>query len=84
MVIQSSNLEQAPKSIKLVINRPSVGFDDLEDADEPEVAQVLQLSEEDVKEGKPILVRFVRFQSVNSLHVRFSICYEARVANRRT
>jgi len=69
IVIQSSSAEQAPKRIKLLINRPSLGFEDVEDADEPDAAQVLELSEVDVKEGKRIPLRFVRFQAVNSLHV---------------
>lgn len=69
IVIQSSNLAQAPKSIKLFVNRSSLGFDDAEDAQEPEAAQVLELTEEQVKEGKPIQLRFVRFQAVNSLHI---------------
>jgi hypothetical protein len=42
----------------------------VEDASEPDAAQVLELSREDVvEEGKRIFLRFVRFQSVNSLHV---------------
>ncbi|KAK7437715.1 hypothetical protein VKT23_018431 [Stygiomarasmius scandens] len=69
IIIKSKELAQAPKSIKLAVNRPSLGFEDIEDAGEPAIAQVLELSEEDVKEGKPIALRFVRFQSVNSLHV---------------
>jgi len=39
------------------------------DAKEPAVAQILELDEETVKEGKPVVLRFVRFQSVNSLHI---------------
>ena len=46
------------------------GFEDVEDASEPEAAQVLELSSEDVEQGKPIQLRFVRFQSVGSIHVR--------------
>ena len=56
--------------IKLLINRNAIGFEDVEDAEEPEAAQVLEVSEDAVKEGRPIDLRFVRFQSVNSLHVR--------------
>jgi len=41
----------------------------VEDASEPDAAQVLELSPEDVSEGKRIFLRFVRFQSVNSLHI---------------
>jgi len=67
---------QAPKEIKLVANKPSIGFEDMQDASEPEVAQVLELSEEDVSgEGKIKALRFVRFQSVSSLHVRLACLY---------
>ena len=60
---------QGPLVIKIFVNRPSIGFEDVQDAQEPEVAQTLQLSEEDVRIGKQIPLRFVRFQSVNSMHV---------------
>jgi len=69
IVLQSNNAEQAPKNIKLLINRPSLGFEDVEDATEPEAAQVLEISSDDVKEGNRIVLRFVRFQAVNSLHI---------------
>jgi hypothetical protein len=69
-LITSKEPSQAPKNVKLFINRQAIGFEDVEDAQEPEAAQVLELSTEDVKEGAaPIKLRFVRFQSVNSLHV---------------
>lgn len=55
--------------IKLLVNRNAIGFEDVEDAEEPEAAQVLDLPEDVIKEGRPIDLRFVRFQSVNSLHV---------------
>ncbi|KAF8078219.1 PITH domain-containing protein [Lyophyllum atratum] len=69
IVIQSSAVKQGPQTIKLAANRPTLGFEDIEDASEPEIAQVLSLSETDVLEGKPVALRFVRFQTVNSLHV---------------
>ncbi|GLB35225.1 putative PITH domain containing protein [Lyophyllum shimeji] len=69
IIIQGSVAEQAPRTIKLAANRPTLGFEDLEDADEPEIAQVLSLSEADVKEGRVVRLRFVRFQAVNSLHI---------------
>jgi hypothetical protein len=68
-VLQAFNVDQAPKAIKLLINRPSLGFEDVYDAGEPEVSQILQLSPEDVEDGNRIPLRFVRFQVVNSLHV---------------
>lgn len=69
IVIQALDPKQGPREVRILINRPSVGFEDVEDIEEPEAAQILSLSEEDVKEGKPIALRYVRFQAVNSLHV---------------
>jgi hypothetical protein len=42
-------LANAPKVIKLFTNKPSLGFEDVEDAKEPEASQIIQLSEDDVK-----------------------------------
>ncbi|KAJ6611775.1 DUF1000-domain-containing protein [Mycena sp. CBHHK59/15] len=69
IVIKSSGGQQAPKQAKLLVNRPSLGFEDVEDAEEPEVAQVLDIPEDYVKEGRPIALRYVRFQTVTSLHI---------------
>lgn len=84
MTIQTSaeHLSQAPKTLKLFINRPSIGFEDVEDADESETAQTLELSEEDVREGKPVTLRYVRFQNVHSIHVRVSFLCWAGYARR--
>lgn len=65
--IQASNLAQAPRKIKLLINRPAIGFDDFS---EGEAVQEFELTEEQLTEGKRIPLRFVRFQAVNALHVR--------------
>jgi len=70
VVLHTADPLKGPKLIKLLINRNAIGFEDVEDAEEPEAAQVLEVSEDAVKEGQPIDLRFVRFQSVNSLHVR--------------
>lgn len=67
--IASDKVDQAPKRIKLVVNRPAIGFEDVEDVEEPAAAQILELTEDQVKQGQKILLRFVRFQSVNSLHI---------------
>jgi len=67
--LKTSNTSQAPREIKLLINRPSLAFDDVEDAEANQFAQVLTLTGEQVSEGKPIPLRFVKFQSVNSLHI---------------
>ncbi|KAF8226215.1 DUF1000-domain-containing protein [Tricholoma matsutake] len=72
IVIHSSVESQAPRTIKILVNRPNLGFEDVEDAEEPEVTQVLSISDAIVTEGKPILLRFVRFQAVNSLHIFIS------------
>ena len=34
------------------MNRPTLSFDDAEDAEEPEAAQILELTDEQVVEGK--------------------------------
>lgn len=69
LAITSFSVPQAPRRIKLVVNRPSIGFEDVEDAVEPEAAQIIELDEKQVTEGHRIPLRFVRFQNVNSLHV---------------
>lgn len=69
LVIQSSNPAQAPKLVKIFINRPALGFEDVEDADESAAAQIIELTEEDTTNGNPLVLRFVRFQTVNSLHI---------------
>lgn len=69
MVLQTRSPNQGPKAIKLAINKPSIGFDDIEDAGEPDVVQVLDVPEDSLKDGGHIGLRFVRLQRVNSLHV---------------
>lgn len=69
LVIIGSVTDQAPKRIKLLVNRPSIGFEDVEDAEEPVAAQIVELTKDEVSKGQKIALRFVRFQNVNSLHV---------------
>ncbi|KAG7091601.1 hypothetical protein E1B28_010620 [Marasmius oreades] len=69
LIIRSNDLAKAPKQIKLAVNRPNLGFEDVEDADEPGVAQIIDLSEDHVLKGDPIALRYVRFQAVNTLHI---------------
>jgi len=71
--IRSHEPSQGPLVVKVLVNQPSIGFEDVQDAQEPEVAQVVQLSEEDVRAGMLIPLRFVRFQYVNSVHVSMSL-----------
>lgn len=70
IVLHTANPQEGPKLIKLLINRSALGFEDVEDAEEPKAALLVQeLSEDTVKEGQQIDLKFVRFQSVNSLHI---------------
>ncbi|KAF9257832.1 DUF1000-domain-containing protein [Marasmius fiardii PR-910] len=72
LIIKSNELAESPKQIKLLVNRPSLGFEDVQDAVEQpsgSAAQIIELSEDDVLKGNPIQLRFVRFQAVNSLHI---------------
>jgi PITH domain len=69
IVLHTSNSQEGPKLIKLLINRSALGFEDVEDAEEPEAALVHELPEDTVKEGRQVDLKFVRFQSVNILHV---------------
>lgn len=68
IAIRSASEAQAPRTLRLVTNKPSLSFDDVEDG--ASVLQELELSADDVREGRRVPLRFVRFQSVNSLHVR--------------
>lgn len=75
LVLRSSVApERGPKTLKLLMNRPAISFVDVEGADDAAFAQVVTLREEDVREGRPIALKFVRFTSVNSLHVRVCVC----------
>ncbi|KAI5474176.1 thioredoxin family protein [Pseudohyphozyma bogoriensis] len=61
-----SAFAQAPKSVKLFVNKPTLGFDD---AESQEAAQELELSEKQAKGEEAIQLRFVRFQNVTCLSV---------------
>lgn len=77
IVIHTADAPHAPKTIKLAINRPALGFEDVESAAEPEMAQVFEeLSPDDIANSRRIALRYVRFQSVTSLHVCFMSSYE--------
>ena len=66
LILQHGERDYAPSSLKLFVNRPNVGFDEAES--EPGTQQ-LQLDEADVLEGKPIALKYVLFQKVQSLTV---------------
>lgn len=69
IVLRTDDPQQGPKTIKLLVNHTAIDFEDVQDAEEPKVAQVLEVPYDAVGEGQPIDLRFVRFQSVNSLHI---------------
>jgi hypothetical protein len=59
--------EANPTIIKLFVNRENIGFEDCDDIDP---TQTLEILAEDLKEdAKPILLKFVKFQRVNSITV---------------
>jgi PITH domain len=69
VVLHTAESQKGPKSISLLVNRPAIDFNDVGDDGGTEVAQKLEVPEDVVREGRPIELRFVRFQSVTSLHV---------------
>ncbi|KDN42188.1 DUF1000-domain-containing protein [Tilletiaria anomala UBC 951] len=66
---------QAPKRIKLYVNQPNLGFDDIDDGGSTAPAQELELAEDDVKSGpsggggRAVPLKFVKFQNVDSLAI---------------
>ncbi|KAI0693881.1 PITH domain-containing protein [Cytidiella melzeri] len=69
LIKSSGEPGQRPQRIKLFINRPSLGFDDVQDAEEPDATQIIDLTDAQVAEGKKIPLRFVRFQNISSIHI---------------
>jgi len=61
--------ERGPKTLKLLVNKPSISFADVDGINDAAFAQVVTLREEDVRDGRPVALKFVRFTNVNSLHV---------------
>ena len=61
---------RGPKTLKLLVNKPSISFADVESTSDGAFVHVVTLSEEDIREGRPVGLKVVRFTSVNSLHVR--------------
>lgn len=58
--------ESAPRVVKLFANRANLGFSDAGDV---EPTQTLELSDDDVRPGHEIELRFVKFQRVKSITV---------------
>lgn len=66
LVVKGTDTEgKAPRRVKLFINRPSIGFSEAES--EPAV-QEFELEQKHL-EGEPVQLRYVKFQSVNSLNI---------------
>ncbi|KAI4350056.1 hypothetical protein L6164_010581 [Bauhinia variegata] len=57
--------EEGPKTVKLFSNREHMGFSNVSDFPPSDVAD---LSQENLK-GKPVLVKYVKFQNVRSLTI---------------
>ncbi|CAF1087666.1 unnamed protein product [Rotaria sp. Silwood1] len=61
--------ENGPKTVKLFINRQAIDFND---AKSSEAVQTLQFEPKHLKDGLPVELRFVKFQSVQSLSLFFA------------
>lgn len=59
--------DTAPLTVKLYINRQSMGFSDTDDM---EPAQTLELTPDDLVSGSVSVLKFVKFQRVTGLSVR--------------
>ncbi|KAG6335224.1 hypothetical protein ID866_3869 [Astraeus odoratus] len=63
LVIRCKVAASGPKTIKLRVNQPSISFSDVEGALDSAFAQVLELNETDITEGKPVALRFIFVES---------------------
>jgi len=64
---QGNEPEKNPVVVKLFVNRPNLGFEDIGDVDE---TQALELTAEDLREGAdPLVLKFVKFQRVSSVTI---------------
>ncbi|CAF2575581.1 unnamed protein product [Rotaria sp. Silwood2] len=61
--------ENGPKTVKLFLNRRAIDFND---AKTSEAVQTLQFEAKHLKDGLPVELRFVKFQSVQSLSLFFA------------
>ncbi|KAI0086681.1 galactose-binding domain-like protein [Irpex rosettiformis] len=59
LIKSSGEPGQQPRKIKLFINHSSLGFEDVQDAEEPEASQVIELTDEQVTRGRRIPLRFI-------------------------
>eukprot|EP00250_Pteridium_aquilinum_P031783 c4425_g1_i1 orf=164-694(+) len=65
IVIMGPPDEEGPKTVKLFANRQSMGFSNVSDFP---ASDIITLSPEDLK-GKPVTLKFVKFQNVRSLTI---------------
>lgn len=68
----TDKLAQAPKRVKLFINVPTLGFDGAENDAPTQEFEVTKSQWEQGEGAVKLDLRLVRFQNVNSLHVRSS------------
>jgi len=69
LVLRATTLDRAPKTLKLLVNKAAISFVDVDGADDRAFVQVVVLRPEDVREGRPVPLKIVRFTNVNSLHI---------------
>ncbi|KAI9495195.1 PITH domain-containing protein [Zychaea mexicana] len=62
--LKAKNIAQAPKTIKIYVNRQNLGFDE---ADSVKETQTIELEPKDFEEDAVVNLRFVKFQNVNTL-----------------
>jgi len=67
-ILAGPDSSSAPTVVKVFQSRPTIGFDDAAD-EEP--TQELVLSDENVLQGEPVPLRYVKFQSVRNLQLFF-------------
>ncbi|KAB5596498.1 hypothetical protein CTheo_135 [Ceratobasidium theobromae] len=58
IIIHTADAPYAPQTIKLAINRPALGFEDVESAAEPDMAQVIELSPDDIANSRRIALKY--------------------------
>jgi len=61
--------ENGPKTVKLFVNRQAIDFND---AKSSEAVQTLEFEKQHLNDGSPVELRFVKFQSVQSLSLFFA------------
>mmetsp|Transcript_4438 Transcript_4438/g.14386 ORF Transcript_4438/g.14386 Transcript_4438/m.14386 type:complete len:151 (-) Transcript_4438:167-619(-) len=66
LIIKAPQDGTGPKTVKIFVNAPSMGFSDASDV---VPADVIELSGGDLMGEKPILLKYVKFQNVKSIDV---------------